>query len=84
MAQLCEFTKCPSEMVEMVNFMSVYFTTVKYLVRELRSHMPHMQGLSLQRIILFNLTLPLFLMFIFLFTSSFLAMVPGLRWVKLV
>lgn len=29
MAQLCEFTKCPSEMVEMMNFMSVYFTTVK-------------------------------------------------------
>lgn len=29
MAQPCEFTKCPSEMVEMMNFMSMYFSIVK-------------------------------------------------------
>lgn len=61
-------------MVEMMNFMPVYFTIVKT------------EGLFysvlLAKDTLFSLTFLLTL--IFLFASSFLAMVPGLRWINLV
>lgn len=76
--QLCEFTKCHLEMVERMNFMFCVF----YHNKKERGYFILS---SLQRIPLSSLTVPPFFFFfnVYLpfFSSFFLAVVSGLRWV---
>ena len=70
---------------EMMNFMSMYFSIVKtegvfysVLLAKDTSVQPDTSSF-------FNFLLLYFFLFtFFLFTSSFLAVVPGLRWINLV